>query len=468
MHDLSAIKTFCEQDFYFFVRYFWPIVEPNPLVEDYYLQEVCLTLQACKPGQGVIVNLAPGLAKSLIGLLFTVWVWTKEPHHKWICASHKIDLATRDNVRARRVLESRQFKQLWDIKLTTDQNTKQSFENNYGGYRIVLSVNSGNVGYRCDSLLIDDPNELLQSSNEREEVFNWHSQVMTPRLNDPRKGRRIIIQQRIAPNDLSGRLLQTEPELWTHLKLPIQDKNGKPLSKRYPKEELARIKRRLGSLAFNAQYLQEPLSQEGKVFKTLPTYTEEKDHFQCGDQRIPKDQLQYFGSSDLAISQKQTADWTVFQVWAWFKNTLLLVHQYRDRLTGVEILERFEAWYKAHKLSFLGVEDVAFQRLVIEQLRAKGLNIVAYRPVNDKVARTTTAQIRIENQEMFFPDDPEVLKELAEFPGSQHDDVTDTVSQAAILAAKYCTFVEPKPEPTEDDLRRRQVEHYNWLLMQGM
>src|SRR5262249_24426064 len=149
-------------------------------------------------------------------------------------------------------------------------------------------------------LLADDlinPDQA-NSDVERENGIRWFDESFCTRLDHQRTGRIIAIEQRTHTADLTGHLLAQGG--WTHISLPAEAQrktiitfplSGKSLVRdegellwpaRLGRAELDKAKLRLGSYAYAAQYLQEPVSREGNLIKlewTTPRYSTIPAHF---------------------------------------------------------------------------------------------------------------------------------------------------------------------------------------------
>jgi predicted phage terminase large subunit-like protein len=161
-----------------------------------------------------------------------------------------------------------------------------------------------------------------------------------------------------------------------------------------------------------------------------------------------------FITEDLAISQKQTADYTVICVWAITPDKdLLLIARLRERLDNPEQQQQTELLYRQHHPRFVKIESVAYQLALIQQLRKKGLPIREYKPVKDKVSRASTAAVYYESGKVFHPKQamwlPEWEEELLMFPLGAHDDQVDNASIA-------CEELSGASMSSEDHLRAMQ------------
>src|SRR5207302_7815697 len=100
-----------------FVEQAWQVLEPHTtFVPGIHVDAICLHLQAIIEGRirDLIINVPPGHAKSLIVAVFwPAWAWIDHPEIRWIFGSYRADLALRDSVRCRTLIESSWYQQQW-------------------------------------------------------------------------------------------------------------------------------------------------------------------------------------------------------------------------------------------------------------------------------------------------------------------------------------------------------------------
>ena len=153
----------CKRNLHFYVRSAWPIVEQAALfVDNWHVGFICEYLEALfsLQVQNLIINIPPGHAKSLIcSVFFPTWVWTKTPAARFVCGSHAHDLAVRDAVRSRRLIQSDWYQERFSdmFQMTGDQNVKSRYENDRTGHRVSVSVESGWTGHRGNYIDWDVP-----------------------------------------------------------------------------------------------------------------------------------------------------------------------------------------------------------------------------------------------------------------------------------------------------------------------
>ena len=156
------------------------------------------------------------------------WAWLARPGIRFAFTSYRGDLALRDADRSRDLIRSDFYQDLlagrpgdWNL-LRTGQDTKSRFANTEGGYRFSSAV-SGIMGEGGDIVVIDDPHnvEQAESDNVRDETVRKIRLALPTRVRS-KDGAVVVIMQRLHPKDLTGVLLEEEPELWTHLCLPAR------------------------------------------------------------------------------------------------------------------------------------------------------------------------------------------------------------------------------------------------------
>jgi len=65
---------------------------------------------------------------------------------------------------------------------------------------------------------------------------NWFDTILRSRLNDPATGAIILVMQRVHALDPTGYLLEQEPGIWTHTRIPLEAEEDEtwvfPISRR--------------------------------------------------------------------------------------------------------------------------------------------------------------------------------------------------------------------------------------------
>lgn len=289
LHNIN--KELSRRSLVEYIELMWPVLEPStPFVYGWHLDAVADHLAAVTRGEltRLIINEPPGMMKSLeVGVFWPTWEWGPQdmPHLRYLGTSHNAALATRDNVKARRIVESNQFQQMWPIELVSDQNAKTKFENKQTGFREAMAITSM-TGSRGDRLLIDDPHSVdgSESQTQREATCELFFEGVQNRLNNPDESAIVIVMQRLHERDLSGQILARDLG-YEHLMLPMEfererkcvtsigfedprTEEGELLfPERFSREIVENDKRAYGQYSAAGQLQQRPAPREGGLFK---------------------------------------------------------------------------------------------------------------------------------------------------------------------------------------------------------
>lgn len=290
--DLLAVeKELCKRSFVDFVKLAWPTLEPNqPYVHGWHIDAVADHLKAVTDGEltRLLINIPPGTMKSmLVNVFWPAWEWGPlgMTPNRYIGASHEGDLATRDNMKMRRLIQSPWYQARWPTQLTGDQNAKTYFENEATGWRQSCPVKSM-TGRRGDRVMWDDPHsvEAAISDAHRETALRVFDETLPTRLNNPASSAIIIVMQRLHEEDVSGHILsrelgyehlmlpmEFEPERKCHTSIGFEDprtEDGELLfEERFPAEVVERDKKVMGSFATAGQFQQRPTARSGDLFE---------------------------------------------------------------------------------------------------------------------------------------------------------------------------------------------------------
>ncbi len=451
----------CRASLKTFMKAVWPIIEPTPFIDGLPIDAMIVHLEALTRGdiKRLVINIPPRHTKSTLLVIWRVWVWLQNPYERILSASYSLNLSIRDNLRCRRIIEDPWFQARFgnDFKLTGDQNAKSHFDNDQQGYQMALSVAGGTTGHGGSILVIDDLHNAdeAHSEKDRETALNWFREVWTNRLNDQLNDRMLLVGQRIHAADVCGYVLSERPD-WIslilsafyesarHCTTPIwsdpRKEEGELLwPMRFSKETLDGLRRDLGSIGFAAQYQQLPVPAGGSQFKQqwFRYYLDNGDHYELeqtdGVKRVLATQCHKVITVDLAISQKQSADYTVICVWAITPDReIALLDCLREHLDNPDQQKQIQLLYHRYHPDYILVENVAYQLAIIQQLLRLGLPAKEYKPVKDKVSRSSTAAVLYEAGRMYHPRTASWLAawedELLVFPMGAHDDQVDNAS----------------------------------------
>ena len=170
-------------------------------------------------------------------------------------------------------MDQNEYKQLFDdFGLSADSKSAGRWETNKGGEQFAAGVGGAITGRGADLLIIDDPHseQDAMSPSALENAWEWYSSGPRQRLQPG--GSIVIVMTRWSTIDLTAKLIKRMSEdsadQWEVLELPAIMDSGEPLWPEYWKnEELEAVKASIPVAKWNAQYMQNPTSEEGAIVR---------------------------------------------------------------------------------------------------------------------------------------------------------------------------------------------------------
>ena len=484
-------------DFHQFVRWAWPIVSKDQFEDGHHVRAICHHLDLVARGVvSKLVILCPVRhGKSLIvSVLFPVFRWIKWASCRIITGTYSQTLTVRDAVRSRQLIESDAFKQMFGPYLQLgDDGRKDYYQTADGGHRLSVSTGSRTAGFDADLILADDLHDMAtrHSAAERGAAKDYFHTALSSRLVLTGREAVVVAGHRVHEDDLYADLLAQGGWAWCVLDTEHDPEHAAkhPNSHwtdprragellwpaRIDPAQIAQFKRQYRS-EYHAVFNQRPTAPEGALFK-LDWFREWRpsgDSNKLGDRVYGKSEFTRYITVDLAIGTKASNDSTVAQVWDVGQGQMVLVHQERVRVDGAAVVPLIAGMYRRWRPEFVGVEDVAFQRVVVDQLRAADIPVKSLKPgTQDKQSRSVPAQIRAEAGAVWLPAGADWtadwLAEVCAFPSGKHDDQVDAFSWAAKLAERYAGAESVSLSPLEqaDADAAREKEQFQTMLWAG-
>jgi predicted phage terminase large subunit-like protein len=284
----------------------------------------------------------------------------------------------------------------------------------------------------------------------------------------------IIVMTRWGKLDLTGRLIdyQTKnPDAipWEIVELPAilheDTENEKSLwPEQWPLATLKATKASIDPQYWNAQYMQQPTSNQAAIISRKLWRTWEGDEPPRCDYIIQ--------SWDTAFEAKTSADYSACTTWGVFYNEeeedkaqIILLDAFKDRMQFPELksiaLKHFKEWQPD---AFI-IEKKAAGAPLIQELRKMGIPVQETNPSrgNDKITRVNAIADLFASGMVWAPDTRwarEVIEEIASFPNGENDDYVDTTSQA-LLRFRQGGFISlESDEPDEPRYFRRKSAAY--------
>jgi len=480
-HTLKLVKTYKTQlaqedgkeNFLDFINHVYPGYKVGPHHEK--LARIFEEIAAGKKKR-VVVNIAPRHGKSeLISYLAPAWFLGKFPHKKVIMASHTADLAVNFGRRVRNLVGSDPYKEIFPaVELQADSKSASRWGTNYNGEYFAIGVGGALAGRGADLFIIDDPHSEQEAKQGRADVFlpawEWFQSGPIQRLMPG--GAIIVVMTRWSKLDLTGQIInhmvkEEDAEQWEVVNFPAIMPSGTPLWPEFWSiEELLAKKASLDVRYWNAQYLQEPTSEEGALIK--------REWWQIWDKEDPPSCEFIIMSLDAAQEANNRADYNALTTWGVFYNeetnnyNIILLNSIKKRMEFPDLKKLVLEEYKEWEPDAFMVEKKSNGAALYQELRRMGVPIGEFTPGKgqDKISRVNAVSDLFNSGIVWAPERrwaQEVIEECNDFPSGANDDLVDSTT-LALLRFRQGGFIRlPSDEPEEDFLYkygRRKAAYY--------
>lgn len=404
---------------------------------------------------------------------FPPWALGKYPHLEFIACSYAESLQIDFSKKIQELIKDPEYQLLFpgvEIPKKHEAVSRWQLAMNgklTGGGFLAAGVGGPLTGRGAHIGLIDDPiknAEEADSETIRNSIKNWFSSTFYTRLAPG--GGILIVQTRWHDDDLSGWLLhemqdavkeEAETGVWpidadrweviSYPAIAVEDekyrKKGEALHpERFSRELLLKTKRTMIPRHWSALYQQSPVAEEGQYF------TRDMIRFYHQKNRPTLDKLDIYCAGDLAISTKESADFSVFVVAGLDKDdNLWILDVRRGRWDTDEIIEQIFDIQKTWKPIRFGIErekvliaigpplnsrirKERLYSLVVEELQIGG---------RDKRARARPMQGRMKQGKVLIPAEAlwveQWVNEYLRFDSGIHDDCVDAGAWLAQMLA---------------------------------
>tara|TARA_Y100001963_G_scaffold138347_1_gene203008 strand:- start:1514 stop:2701 length:1188 start_codon:yes stop_codon:yes gene_type:complete len=383
----------------------------------------------------------------------------KNPKLKVIQTTHTGELAVRFGRKMKNLVDTNEFAQVFDeCKIAADSKAAGRWETNKGGEYYAAGIGGAITGRGADLLIIDDPHSEQDALSDTalDSAYEWYTSGPRQRLQPG--GSIVIVMTRWSTKDLTGQLLkaQSEPKAdqWEVVEFPAILPSDKPVWPNYWKlEELESVKASLSEAKWQAQWQQNPTSEEGSIIK--------REWWQKWEEEDIPDLVHVIQSYDTAFSRKESADFSAISTWGVFypRNKgphLILVDVEKGRWDFPELKKIALEQYKYWEPETVIIEQKASGTPLTHELRQIGVPVLNFTPSkgNDKHVRVNSVAPIFEAGKVYIPERrwaEEMIEECAAFPYGDHDDLVDSMTQA-VLRFRQGNFVN-LPSDFEDEPR---------------
>jgi predicted phage terminase large subunit-like protein len=278
----------------------------------------------------------------------------------------------------------------------------------------------------------------------------------------------VLVMTRWNTKDLTGMLLKSQKEVksdqWDVIEFPAILPSNKPVWPEFWKlDELEGVKASLSVQKWNAQWMQNPTSEEGAIIKREWWKNWDKDYIPTLEHVIQ--------SYDTAFMKKETADYSAITTWGVFRSSedsgpqLILLDALKERLEFPELRRKAYEQYQYWDPDTVLVEAKASGLPLTYELRKMGIPVINFTPSkgNDKHTRVNAVAPLFESGSIWAPTDQafaqEVIEECAAFPYGDHDDLVDSMTQA-VMRFRQGGFIEHPEDYADDPIPKPKKEYY--------
>ena len=365
LHAEKRIQNRAKTDFLSFVKCMWP-----DFIEGSHHRIVAEKFNKLSTGElkRLIINMPPRHTKSeFASFLLPAWMVGRNPKLKIIQATHTGELAIKFGRKAKHLIDSEEYHKIFDTRLQEDSKAAGRWETAQGGEYFAAGVGGAITGRGADLLIIDDPHSEQDAMSESslESAYEWYTSGPRQRL---QPGASIVlVMTRWSTKDLTSMLLKAQKEVkgdqWDVIEFPAimeHESGAKPVWPEYwSLDELEKVKATLPVKKWNAQFMQQPTSEEGALIKR-EWWCRYKDDY------IPP--LQHvIQSYDTAFLKKESADFSAITTWGMFYPNqdsplnLILLDAVKGRYEFPELRRRALQQYKYWQPETVIIEAKGFR-----------------------------------------------------------------------------------------------------------
>ena len=423
----------------------------------------------------VIVNIAPRHGKSeLISYLAPAWFLGKYPQKKIIMASHTADLAVNFGRRVRNLVGSEAYRDVFpQIELQADSKSASRWGTNFNGEYFAIGVGGALAGRGADLFIIDDPHSEQEAKTGRSDVFlpawEWFQSGPLQRLMPG--GAIIVVMTRWSKLDLTGQIItqmdrHDDVDKWEVVEFPAIKDDGEPLWPEFwPLQELLSKKAGLDVRYWNAQYMQQPTSEEGALIK--------REWWKIWDKDDPPNCEFTIMALDAAQETNNRADYNALTTWGVFFNeetnnyNIILLNAIKKRLEFPELKKLVLEEYKEWEPDAFIVEKKSNGAALYQEMRRMGVPASEFTPGKgqDKISRVNAVSDLFSSEIVWAPDRrwaKEVIEECNDFPSGANDDLVDSTT-LALMRFRQGGFIKLPSDEVDDDRLyqyRRKAAYY--------
>jgi predicted phage terminase large subunit-like protein len=473
--SMARTRENARVDFLDFVRHVWPAF----IAGDHH-KIMANAFERVAKGElkRLIINMPPRHTKSeFASYLFPAWFLGNHPERKVIQTAHTAELAVGFGRKVRNLFENSDFTEVFpNISLSADSKAAGRWSTSKNGDYFAIGVGGAVTGKGADILIIDDPHSEQEAAmgaynpDVYDKVYEWYTSGPRQRLQPG--GSIIVVMTRWSTRDLTGQIIKSSTQKvgadeWEVIELPAILPSGNPLWPEFwPIEQLEALKAELPVSKWNAQYQQNPTSEEGALIK--------REWWNVWEDDDPPTCTAIIQSWDTAFLKTQRSDYSACTTWGVFYHpdstgnevpNLILLDSLKEKYEFPELKKVAYEHYWQWEPDQMIVEKKASGAPLIFELRAMGIPVTEFTPSRgqDKIARVNAVTDLFASGMVWAPPTrwaDELIEECAAFPAGDHDDLVDSMTQALLRFRQGGWLRTDMDERDEEVSYKRRVEYY--------
>ena len=368
------------------------------------------------------------------------------------------------NVKRKMLINSERFKELYSEEIILSSNSNSFLKDTRGGELYSINRNAL-TGYGGDIIINDDLTNAEAARKDKEEMANawsYYQNTMPSRINDPSKCIIINVQQRLAPNDITGHIMNdlklasqyifvVLPAIFkkkTYLICPISgdiityDVGESLWKERFG--DYTGLRFQVGESIFETQYLQNPISSDKTIVKSHMVV--EMD--ECDVPPLSSADMIY-SSHDFPVKDKETSDYLGSVLGYKVGSTLYVFDALEQRMGFVKSVNYVKELSNAYPGIIQVIEDKANGSPILQQLQETVSGMQSFQPgTQSKTQRLESATIymnagnvvlvrtqydKLSNTYQLNESMQILKRKLLNFPFLDHDDIVDAFVQLTLF-----------------------------------
>lgn len=451
-----------------FVRELWP-----GFIEGRFHQAIANAFERIERGslKRLMINMPPRHGKSeFASVNFPAWYLGHHPANKVILGTHTEKLSLIFGRRVRNLVRSDEYQAIFpECKVAKDSKASGRWATNAGGEYFAIGVEGKLAGRGAHLMLIDDPHSeqdvIAGGDTHYEKVYEWYQSGPRQRL-QPRAAV-VINATRWSKKDLCGRLLaeaRRDPlgDQWEVISLPAILPDGNSLFPEYwAIDELEKLRRSLPPARWNAQYQQNPTSEETALVRS--------EWWRPWQRRLPH-LVFTVASWDTSFGEYHKGNPSAYTLWGVFEprkegiagappHGIILLDAWEARVQFPDLKRKALELYRTHKPDSLCIEARSAGAPLLQELNRMGIPISRYAPSTgqDKTTRLNSVSDLFRSGMVWYADAcplaRRTIQQFAEHPEGDADDLMDSGVQALtrIREGGWITLDTDFDEEDEDD-----------------